>query len=92
MSRLQVFSPSQRAPTSGKAYHVPLEILVDYRCEHAGFQRLLPQTEARIHYDKFNRLRLRNESTIDFVEGATGMNDHLRTRTVRFSTRIRFIM
>ncbi|KAF8639713.1 hypothetical protein AX17_000975 [Amanita inopinata Kibby_2008] len=54
---LQAFSPS--SSVIGKAC-VPLEVLVDLKCESDEFDRLVPQTDAVFHYDKFNRLRLRN--------------------------------
>jgi len=34
---------------------VPLEVLVDLKCESNEFDRLVPQTDAMFHYDKFNR-------------------------------------
>jgi hypothetical protein len=40
---------------------VPLEVFVDLRCESQNFDRVIPQTDATFHYDKFNRLRLRNK-------------------------------
>ncbi|KAH8105900.1 golgi-body localization protein domain-containing protein [Cristinia sonorae] len=58
---LQSFSPSA-ANTSGEGC-VPLEVLVDLRCDNSLFNRLVPQTNASLHYDKFNRLRLRNNVT-----------------------------
>lgn len=83
LNRLQVFAPiHQRLATFDRPYDVPLEILVDYRCEHDAFQRLLPQTDAKIQYDKFNRLRLRNESTMNLSENFSDANDHMRTLTV----------
>ena len=42
---------------------VPLGVLIDYRWESSDFNRLVPQTDATFHYDKFNRLRLRNNIT-----------------------------
>lgn len=40
---------------------VPLEVLIDLRCESDEFECLVPQTDAKFHYDKFNRLRLCNQ-------------------------------
>lgn len=54
---LQAFSPSSVAVDLGR---VPLEVLVDLKCESDEYDRLVPQTDAMFHYDKFNRLRLRN--------------------------------
>ncbi|KAG2141789.1 golgi-body localization protein domain-containing protein [Suillus bovinus] len=42
---------------------VPLEVLIDYRCESDTFDRIVPQTNATCQYDRFNRLRLRNNVT-----------------------------
>ncbi|KAJ3537089.1 hypothetical protein NM688_g6737 [Phlebia brevispora] len=61
LSGLQAFSPSA-LNTSGLGV-VPLEVLLDLRCGSNYFDRLVPQTDATFHYDKFNRLRLRNEAT-----------------------------
>ncbi|PFH52812.1 hypothetical protein AMATHDRAFT_139321 [Amanita thiersii Skay4041] len=54
---LQAFAPS--CAVNGKGC-VPLEVLVDLKCESDEFDRLVPQTDAIFHYDKFNKLRLRN--------------------------------
>ncbi|KAK2466286.1 hypothetical protein APHAL10511_001928 [Amanita phalloides] len=54
---LQAFSPSRSVTCKGP---VPLEVLVDLKCENDEFDRLVPQTDAMFHYDKFNRLRLSN--------------------------------
>ncbi|EMD40776.1 hypothetical protein CERSUDRAFT_111360 [Gelatoporia subvermispora B] len=61
LSGLQTFSPS--ATNKCGEGHVPLEVLIDLRCETSAFDRLVPQTEASFQYDKFNRLRLRNNVT-----------------------------
>jgi hypothetical protein len=42
---------------------VPLEVLIDLRCASNFFDRLVPQTDAMLQYDKFNRLRLHNTAT-----------------------------
>ena len=55
---LQAFSPSA-INTSGQGV-VPLEVLIDLKCGTNFFDRLVPQTDATIQYDKFNRLRLQN--------------------------------
>lgn len=65
---------------------VPLEVLVDYRCEHRGFTRLVPQTDATMQYDKFNRLRLRNGLVAAAsTDGAPELVHHLRNQTVSAS-------
>ncbi|KIP10738.1 hypothetical protein PHLGIDRAFT_22173 [Phlebiopsis gigantea 11061_1 CR5-6] len=55
---LQAFSPSA-LNTSGQGV-VPLEVLIDLKCGTNFFDRLVPQTDATLQYDKFNRLRLQN--------------------------------
>lgn len=67
---------------------VPLEVFVDYRCESKDYERLVPQTDATIQYDKFNRLRLHSRSSN--VSVPTGLNEsasaneHMKYQTVRF--------
>jgi hypothetical protein len=65
---------------------VPLEVLIDLRCESNDFDRLVPQTDATFHYDKFNRLRLRNNVT-SAARGSTessapNRDHHLQDQTV----------
>lgn len=59
---VQIFAPSNSS--SKKDRCVPVEVLVDFRCESNDFDRLVPQTEARIRYDRFNRLRLRGSANM----------------------------
>ncbi|KAF4601061.1 hypothetical protein EYR38_005710 [Pleurotus pulmonarius] len=61
VSGLQTFAPVAGLHHSDGC--VPLEVLVDVRCESDEFDRIVPQTDATFHYDKFNRLRLRNNVT-----------------------------
>jgi len=66
---------------------VPLEVLIDLRCENQTFERLVPQTEASFQYDKFNRLRLRNKvtsvKTRAHTQDSSSMSDsHLQDQTV----------
>jgi len=70
---------------------VPLEVLIDLRCESKAFERVVPQTEAILHYDKFNQLRLHNRlSTIKTKASAQGSTDsvdsHLQDEMVRISS------
>ncbi|KAF8556963.1 hypothetical protein OG21DRAFT_1435884 [Imleria badia] len=55
---LQTFCPTDCDPCDSGS--VPLEVLLDYRCESNSFDRIVPQTNANCQYDQFNRLRLRN--------------------------------
>lgn len=50
----------------------------------------MPQTDAIFHYDKFNRLRLRNNTTSSAVKNAsTGIGvDHLHDQTVSITDRL----
>ncbi|TFK75811.1 hypothetical protein BDN72DRAFT_809463 [Pluteus cervinus] len=68
LSGLQTFAPA-RPQCSDPC--VPLEVLIDYRCESQEFNRIVPQTHATFHYDKFNRLRLRNKVTSTLARPST---------------------
>ncbi|KAG9126473.1 hypothetical protein FRC07_003289 [Ceratobasidium sp. 392] len=87
LSGLQIFSPSRVRGHSVNStpYEVPLEVLLDLRCESNDFDRLVPQTEATLQYDKFNRLRLHNKVTSDTVapSGEQNSNDHLQMQNDR---------
>ncbi|KAJ6539449.1 golgi-body localization protein domain-containing protein [Mycena capillaripes] len=76
LSGLQTFSPAS-ADYSGDGC-VPLEVLIDFRCESNDFERLVPQTDATFHYDKFNRLRLRNNvtSVVRSTPEKAGLGNH----------------
>ncbi|KAH9951643.1 golgi-body localization protein domain-containing protein [Amylocystis lapponica] len=78
---LQTFSPSAMN-TSGEGY-VPLEVLIDLRSENSAFDRLVPQTDATFQWDKFNRLRLRNNvtSAARTSEQSDNSHNHLRDQT-----------
>ncbi|THV08447.1 hypothetical protein K435DRAFT_11362 [Dendrothele bispora CBS 962.96] len=82
LSELQTFVPNFRVDLGDGC--VPLEVLIDLRCESDTFERLVPQTDATFHYDKFNRLRLRNNVTSvvprKSVESTTSVN-HLQDQT-----------
>lgn len=87
MNGLQTFSPTS-TEYSGDGC-VPLEVLIDYRCESSDFDRLVPQTDATFHYDKFNRLRLRNNVTsvnrTSFDEANLLQHGHLHNETVGYN-------
>ncbi|TBU45037.1 golgi-body localization protein domain-containing protein [Dichomitus squalens] len=78
LTGLQTFSPSA-TNTSGKDY-VPLEVLVDLRADNSDFDRLVPQTDATFQYDKFNRLRLRNDTTA-VAKSVEHKHAHLQNQT-----------
>lgn len=83
MSGLQTFAPVAGLHHSDG--YVPLEVLVDVRCESDEFDRVVPQTDATFHYDKFNRLRLRNNITSitrTTNKDSTLIIDHLHNQTV----------
>jgi hypothetical protein len=68
---------------------VPLEVLIDLRCESNDFDRLVPQTDATFHYDKFNRLRLHNNVTSAMLPPSkSDARDHLQDQTVSKSIHI----
>jgi hypothetical protein len=74
-----MFAPST---TSTREECVPLEVLVDLRCESREFDRLVPQTDASFRYDKFNRLRLRNDVRSTGQTATDNSQDHLHHQTV----------
>lgn len=83
---LQAFSPSNSVIGKGR---VPLEVLIDLKCESGEFERLVPQTDAMFHYDKFNRLRLRSivnsavmRTSKDSSSTDLSKTSHLRDETV----------
>ncbi|KAF9569300.1 hypothetical protein CPC08DRAFT_812902 [Agrocybe pediades] len=82
LSGLQAFAPTKIGTTDGS---VPLEVLIDLRCESDAFERLVPQTEATFRYDKFNRLRLRNNVTSNVTknedENSSLSESHLQNQT-----------
>lgn len=88
LSGLQTFAPTKISLSNDGC--LPLEVLIDFRCETSDFDRLVPQTDATFHYDKFNRLRLRNNVTSVGVVREHGADDrghtqtsHLQDQTVR---------
>jgi hypothetical protein len=83
ISGLQMFSPSSTNTSSDRC--VPLEVFVDLRCESQDFDRVVPQTDAAFHYDKFNRLRLRNKKESVLPTGTDSTHSHLQHQTVRFA-------
>jgi len=88
LNGLQTFCPVDRAACGDGC--VPLEVLIDYRCESDTFDRMVPQTNATCHYDRFNRLRLRNNVTSVTLsapdnEHRRGIPAHLQNETVRLA-------
>lgn len=84
---LQTFCPTDSA--SYDSGSVPLEVLLDYRCESDSFDRIVPQTNANCQYDRFNRLRLRNSvaSAAKSEHTRRGRQAHLQNDTVEYLTR-----
>lgn len=86
LSGLQTFAPSRDLNATDGC--VPLEVLIDYRCESDDFDRLVPPTDATFHYDKFNRLRLRNNLTSTTARVSTNRksssnDNHLNDQMVK---------
>ncbi|MCO5556532.1 hypothetical protein L7F22_010081 [Adiantum nelumboides] len=79
---LQAFSPSKHCSFLDRArqrygfLHVPLETLIDLK----DFDRIAPRTDATLHYDKFNKLRLHDPSrpVAADLETQDPAIDHLR--------------
>ncbi|EKM59200.1 uncharacterized protein PHACADRAFT_169675 [Phanerochaete carnosa HHB-10118-sp] len=93
LTGLQAFSPS--AINKFGQGVVPLEVLIDLKCGTNFFDRLVPQTDATLQYDKFNRLRLRNnvnsvtrkssDSDDQSVNHLESQNDLVRIHVPRFT-------
>ncbi|KIO32802.1 hypothetical protein M407DRAFT_18267 [Tulasnella calospora MUT 4182] len=86
---MQAFVPTVLRPDS-ELCGVPLEILVDFRCESGDYERLVPQTDAEFSYDKFNRLRLHNEfsnASRQSVE-TNSSDEYMRNQTDRITIKI----
>jgi hypothetical protein len=81
---LQTFCPTD-ADSYGNG-SVPLEVLLDYRCESDAFDRIVPQTNANCRYDQFNKLRLRNNVASSLhpepKHSRRGKQAHLHNETV----------
>lgn len=86
---LQTFCPTDCI--SYDSGSVPLEVLLDYRCESNSFDRIVPQTNANCQYDRFNRLRLRNIIASPALPRSEHVNKgrqaHLQNDTVEYPTR-----
>lgn len=80
LSGLQTFTPTPFCPSRHDG--IPLEILLDLRAESKEFERLVPQTDATFRYDKFNRLRLRNNVSSVTEQSEDNPNSHLQHQTV----------
>lgn len=91
---LQTFCPTDSDPYDSGS--VPLEVLIDYRCESDSFDRIVPQTNANCLYDRFNRLRLRNNvasAAYSKSERAhRGRQAHLQNDTVEYLTWFWYIL
>lgn len=87
---MQAFVPTVLRPDS-ELYGVPLEILVDFRCESGDYERLVPQTDAEFSYDKFNRLRLHNEFSNASRQSLerNSSDEYMRNQTVGICARSR---
>lgn len=80
LSGLQTFTPSPSCPSRHDG--IPLEVLIDLRAESSDFDRLVPQTDATFRYDKFNRLRIRNNITSVAGQSGDHPDSHLQHQTV----------
>ena len=80
LSGFQTFTPSSSCQSRHDG--VPLEVLIDLRAESSDFDRLVPQTDAMFRYDKFNRLRLRNNVASMAAQSEDNPNSHLQHQTV----------
>ncbi|KZT62125.1 hypothetical protein CALCODRAFT_277895 [Calocera cornea HHB12733] len=78
LNGLQVFYPARDHVLSTSHVFVPLEVLLDLRSETRDFERLVPYTDAKLHYDKFNQLRLRKRMRTASVDSLSRRNEHLK--------------
>ncbi|KZO94872.1 hypothetical protein CALVIDRAFT_538650 [Calocera viscosa TUFC12733] len=78
LNGLQVFYPARDYVLSTSHVFVPLEVLLDLRSETRDFERLVPYTDAKLHYDKFNQLRLRKKMRTASVDSLSRRNEHLK--------------
>ncbi|KAG5725006.1 UPF0648 protein C3H5.09c [Termitomyces sp. T112] len=83
LSSLQTFAPTSLVTKD--SFYVPFEVLIDLRCETSAFDQLVPQTDAIFHYDKFNRLRLRNNVT-SVTRAPCGSSSSARDRHLQDET------
>ncbi|KAF8076499.1 golgi-body localization protein domain-containing protein [Lyophyllum atratum] len=83
LSGLQTYAPAVLNATEN--IYVPLEVLLDPRCESSAFDQLVPQTDAAFQYDKFNRLRLRTSITsatrTSTDKSVSAQDSHLQDQT-----------
>ncbi len=75
---LQSFHPVHNLRDAPTLKFLPLEVLLDTKGTSADFDRVISRTNAALHYDKFNHLRLRN--AMDAEE--EGRSEHLRHHQV----------
>jgi len=80
---LQAFAPTGHLNRSENS-SLPLEILIDLLCDTKEYERLVPQADATVQYDKFNRLRLHNRlsNMSGTLADSESADDHLRFQTV----------
>ncbi|EJU06094.1 hypothetical protein DACRYDRAFT_97695 [Dacryopinax primogenitus] len=78
LSGLQAFYPARDQVLATSHVFVPLEVLLDLRSETRDFERLVPYTDAKLHYDKFNQLRLRKNMRTASVDNLSRRNEHLK--------------
>ncbi|EJD01130.1 uncharacterized protein FOMMEDRAFT_125792 [Fomitiporia mediterranea MF3/22] len=86
LSGIQTFCPTATCPSRHEG--VPLEVLIDLRAESSDFDRMMPQTNATFRYDKFNRLRLRNNVTSVVPNSTDELNSHLQHQTDLIDVRV----
>ncbi|UZJ56701.1 hypothetical protein CBS101457_006021 [Exobasidium rhododendri] len=74
-----LLSPTQQSRLT-VFVRVPLETLVDLKYETKEFDRIAPRTNASLHYDKFNKLRLHDSSrpVVADIDSQDPAIDHLR--------------
>ena len=87
LTGLQGFYP-RRSDDQGERHDrtfVPLEVLLDSKCQSLHFDRVLPKTDGYFHYDKFNQLRLSNDLSVDREQyGQEALPEHIQHKQVSY--------
>jgi hypothetical protein len=82
MTALQAFYPTKAGKSACESDFVPLEVMLDSGSHSDDFDRIVPQADVSLQYDKFNQLRLRNKTGSMVVKGDQKINEHLRHHMV----------
>lgn len=83
MTDLQAFCPSTINDSESGSDFLPLEVMYDTMSVTTDFEKIVPQTNVSLQYDKFNQLRLRNKLRPMLAPGADSeLSEHLKHHMV----------